>query len=79
MKHKTGTASLTVKEGPCQSGTVNGSALGNHSAVTNCSTGLMQCVTKDSQEDDRSDDTLEGEEVLNLQLLAQCPADKRMY
>lgn len=70
MKEKTGTASLTIKEGPCQSSTVNGSALGNHSAVANCSTGLMQRVTKDSQEDDRSDDTLEGEEVLNLQLSA---------
>jgi hypothetical protein len=45
---------------------MNGSSLRNHSAVANRSTGLMQCITKDSQEDDRSDDTLEGEEVLNL-------------
>lgn len=70
MKETTRTASLTIEEGPCQSGTVNGSALGNHSAVANCSTRLMQCVTKDSQEDDRGNDTLKGEEVLDLQLSA---------
>jgi hypothetical protein len=66
MKESTGTASLTIKEGPCQSGTVNGSALGNHSAVADCSAGLVQCVAKDGQEHDRGDNTLEGKEVLNL-------------
>jgi hypothetical protein len=49
---------------------VNGSPLGNHSAVADRSTGLMQCVPKDSEEDDRCDNTLEGEKVLNLQLSA---------
>ena len=45
---------------------MNGSSLSNHSAIANRSTGLMQCITKDSEEDDRCDNTLEAEKVLNL-------------
>lgn len=47
---------------------MDSSSLGNHSAVADRSTSLMQCVAKDGQEDNRGDNTLEGEEVLNLQL-----------
>jgi hypothetical protein len=49
---------------------MKGGSLRNHSAVANRSTGLMQRITKDTQEDDWSDDTLEGKEILNLQLSA---------
>jgi hypothetical protein len=58
--------SLTAEEGPGEGRAGDGGTLGDDGAVADGTASSAQSVTKDSQEDDWSNDTLEGEEVLDL-------------
>ncbi len=59
-------ASPTAKESPSQSCTLQLGALSNNSTVANGTTSLVQGVAENTQENDGSDDALDGEEVLDL-------------
>jgi hypothetical protein len=45
---------------------MNSGALSDDGAMANSATSPAQCISENSQENDRCNDTLEGEEVLDL-------------
>ena len=67
---------LTGKEGPGQHRTAHSVALDDFT-VADGTAGTTQSVAEDGQEDNRRDDTLESEEVLDLRLsqhtCVECP------
>lgn len=54
------------EEGPSKDGTTDGRALRDDLAVVDGAAGPAQSIAKDSKEDNGSNETLEGEEVLHL-------------
>lgn len=57
---------LTGKESPSEDRAAHSGTLGDDFTMADGATGPAQRITKDGEEDDWCDDTLEGEEVLNL-------------
>lgn len=59
--------SLTAKEGPSKGRTAQSGGLGDDRTLTDGAAGLVQCRTENGQEYDRCNNTLEGEEILDLE------------
>ena len=59
-------ALLTGEKGPDESRAVQSGGFGDDRAMTDSAAGLVQRGTKNGQEADRRNHTLEREEVLNL-------------
>lgn len=66
LKVDTGANKLTAEKSPGESGTANCGALSNDRAVTDGASSLVQGIAKNGQENNRCNNRLQSEEVLDF-------------